>query len=240
MAHELLGDVLRSGDTDGRARRRWSVVPLSIAAHALAGAAVLIIPLAAEVEPPDPMRPAERIVHVVAAEPRPVIVRPPKGSAPSRAAVAPSHAPSGIAREEIAPVVSGTPDPPGLGSAGVPEGFDIGLIGETNVVVAPPAPPQAPTGPVPVGGDIREPKKIVDVAPIYPSFALAARVEGIVILEAVLDERGNVDRLRVLRSAPLLDEAALQAVRRWRYTPTLLNGTPVPVLMTITVRFSLR
>ena len=60
------------------------------------------------------------------------------------------------------------------------------------------------------------------------------------ILEATLDEHGNVDRLKVLRSVPLLDEAALQAVRRWRYTPTLLNGRPVPVLMTITVRFSLR
>lgn len=240
MAHELLGDVLRSGDSNGRARRGWYVLPLSIGAHALAGAAVLIIPLTAEVEPPVPMRPAERIIHVVAAEPRPVIVRPPKGSALSRAAVAPSQAPVGITKEGIAPAITGTPDPPGLGSIGVPEGFDIGAISETNVVVAPPAPPPPPTRPVPVGGHIREPKKIVEVAPVYPAIAIAARVEGVVILEATLDERGHVDRLRVLRSVPLLDEAALQAVRRWRYTPTLLNGTPVPVLMTVRVRFSLR
>jgi protein TonB len=77
------------------------------------------------------------------------------------------------------------------------------------------------------------------VPPDYPAIARAARVQGAVILEAVLDERGKVDRVRVLRSIPLLDEAALGAVRQWRYTPTLLNGVPVPVLMTITVHFTL-
>ena len=60
------------------------------------------------------------------------------------------------------------------------------------------------------------------------------------ILEALLDERGHVAQLKVLKSEPLLDGAALEAVRRWRYTPTMLNNEPVPILMTITVRFSLR
>jgi protein TonB len=69
---------------------------------------------------------------------------------------------------------------------------------------------------------------------------LPRKKEGVVILEALLDERGNVDRLKVLRSEPLLDDAAVEAVRRWRCTPTLLNGVPVPVLMMVTVRFSLR
>jgi protein TonB len=64
-------------------------------------------------------------------------------------------------------------------------------------------------------------------------------VEGVVILEAVLDENGNVKSVRVLTSKPLLDDAAIRAVRQWRYTPTLLNGIPVPVLMTITVNFQL-
>jgi protein TonB len=88
-----------------------------------------------------------------------------------------------------------------------------------------------------VGGTVREPKKIVNVAPVYPQMALASRVEGIVILEAVINTDGRVERLRVLRSSPLLDEAAIAAVKQWRYTPTLLNGVPVPVLMTITVNF---
>jgi protein TonB len=60
-----------------------------------------------------------------------------------------------------------------------------------------------------------------------------------VILEAIISERGTIEHVRVLRSSPLLDAAAIDAVRGWRYTPTLLNGQPVQVLMTITVHFSL-
>jgi len=86
---------------------------------------------------------------------------------------------------------------------------------------------------------VREPKKISDVRPVYPAIAQAAKVEGMVILEAVINERGTVERVRVLRSVPLLDAAAVEAVRNWRYTPTLLNGTPVSVLMTITLHFTL-
>jgi protein TonB len=81
---------------------------------------------------------------------------------------------------------------------------------------------------------------VVDVAPVYPPLARAARVEGIVILEAVIDEDGSVRDVRVLRSVQLLDAAASEAVRQWRFTPTLLNGQPVPVVMTITVAFKLR
>jgi protein TonB len=86
---------------------------------------------------------------------------------------------------------------------------------------------------------VREPKKIVHVAPEYPPLAQRAGVEGIVTLEAVLDVTGRVEQVRVMKSVLLLDEAAIRAVRQWRYTPTELNGVPVPVLMTITVRFSL-
>jgi protein TonB len=65
-------------------------------------------------------------------------------------------------------------------------------------------------------------------------------VEGLVILEAVIAEDGSVRDIRVLRSVQLLDAAAVEAVREWRFTPTLLNGQPVPVVMTITVAFTLR
>jgi protein TonB len=91
-----------------------------------------------------------------------------------------------------------------------------------------------------IGGDIKPPRKVVDVAPVYPPLARAARVEGIVILEAVIAEDGSVRDVRVLRPQALLDEAAIEAVRQWRFTPTLLNGQPVPVVMTITVAFKLR
>jgi protein TonB len=64
-------------------------------------------------------------------------------------------------------------------------------------------------------------------------------VQGVVILEAVIGEDGTVQNVRVLRSKPLLDDAAVEAVRQWRFTPTLLNGQPVPVVMTVTVAFTL-
>jgi protein TonB len=75
---------------------------------------------------------------------------------------------------------------------------------------------------------------------VYPAAARAARIEGKVILEAIIDERGTVDRLRVLQSYPFLDAAAMDAVSKWRYSPTQLNGVPVPVLMTITITFRLQ
>ena len=80
---------------------------------------------------------------------------------------------------------------------------------------------------------------MVYVAPVYPPLALAARVQGTVILQATIDEEGSVRKLSVLRGHPLLDDAALQAVAKWQFTPTLLNGTTVPIVMTVTVTFSL-
>jgi TonB family protein len=90
-----------------------------------------------------------------------------------------------------------------------------------------------------VGGTIAEPKKIRDVKPAYPPVAQQAGVEGVVILEAIVGTDGAVRSARVLRGQPLLDEAAIGAVQQWRYTPTLLNGVPVEVVMTVTVNFSL-
>ena len=75
------------------------------------------------------------------------------------------------------------------------------------------------------------------VDPIYPEAARSARVSGVVILEASIDVQGRVSDVRVLRSIPLLDRAALDAVRQWEYAPALLNGAPVPVIMTVTMQF---
>jgi len=102
-----------------------------------------------------------------------------------------------------------------------------------------PAGPVGPNQPVRVGGAIRPPTQISKVQPIYPADALAARVQGIVILEAVIGVDGRVTDAKVLKSVPLLDQAAVNAVRQWAYTPTLLNGAPVPVIMTVTVTFNL-
>jgi len=96
-----------------------------------------------------------------------------------------------------------------------------------------------PFQPVRVGGNIRQPTQVRRVNPVYPAEAEAARVQGVVILEAVIGVDGRVDNARVLRSIPLLDQAAIDAVQQWEYTPTLLNGAPVPVIMTVTVQFTL-
>jgi TonB family protein len=89
-----------------------------------------------------------------------------------------------------------------------------------------------------VGGAIKTPTKVHDVRPVYPAIALAANVTGVVIIEARIGTDGGVEDARVLRSIPLLDEAALDAVKQWKFTPTLLNGAAVPVIMTMTVNFT--
>ena len=100
------------------------------------------------------------------------------------------------------------------------------------------APP--PPAPVRVGGNIKPPTKTKDVKPVYPPIAQSARVQGVVIIEAVIGQDGQVQEAKVLRSIPLLDAAALDAVKQWVFTPTLLNGQPVPVIMTVTVNFTLQ
>jgi TonB family protein len=108
--------------------------------------------------------------------------------------------------------------------------------------VAPAAAPQTfdRGGPVRIGGSINPPRKIKDVKPIYPADAAAAGVTGTVILEAVMAKDGSVRNIAVLRSIPLLDQAAVDAVRQWMFTPTLLNGVPVEITMTVSVTFEAR
>jgi protein TonB len=112
----------------------------------------------------------------------------------------------------------------------------------------PPPPPPPPPGfdtydgpqPIRVGGNIKAPAKIRDVRPVYPQEALDARASGVVILEAIVDPEGNVKTARVVRSIPILDQAAIDAVKQWQFVPTLLNGVAVPVIMTVTVNFTLQ
>jgi TonB family protein len=94
-------------------------------------------------------------------------------------------------------------------------------------------PPEA----VRVGGSIAPPRRIKDVKPEYPAAALEARVAGVVIVEALIGAEGKVVKARVLRSIPLLDQAALDAVKQWEWEPTMLNGAAVPVVITATVNF---
>lgn len=89
-----------------------------------------------------------------------------------------------------------------------------------------------------VGGQIRPPVRLNEVAPVYPAIAQSARVQGDVVIEATIDEEGKVADARVVKSVPMLDQAALDAVRQWQYRPSLLNGVPTAVITTVTVKFT--
>jgi periplasmic protein TonB len=126
---------------------------------------------------------------------------------------------------------------------GGPQGLRPELVAESRVL-APPLPPPAPpvrrTDPVRIGGNVLESRLIRRVEPTYPEIARRARVAGVVTLEVTVGEEGDVTAVRVLHGNVLLDEAAVAAVRQWKYSPTLLNGEPVPVLALVTVIFTLR
>jgi protein TonB len=113
-----------------------------------------------------------------------------------------------------------------------------GVVG--GLPEAPPPPPPPPQAPVRVGGNIKPPTKTRDVKPVYPPIAQSARVQGVVIIEATIGADGRVKEAKVLRGQPLLDQSALDAVKQWVFTPTLLNNVPVPVIMTVTVNFTLQ
>jgi TonB family protein len=91
-----------------------------------------------------------------------------------------------------------------------------------------------------VGGEVKPPFRIVNVNPVYPEEAKAAGIQGVVILDCVIGEDGTVIETLVLESVPELDQAAIDAVMQWLYEPTLLNGEPVEVEMTVTITFTLR
>jgi protein TonB len=133
--------------------------------------------------------------------------------------------------------------PIGPGIAGVP--FALALPN----VVAPPRPPDPPTPPPVPKIEIREPIRVASslqvsrlvkkVDPEYPILARRGRIEGTVIAEAHITGSGTIDSLRIISGNPLFFQSVLDAVKQWRYEPTLLNGEPIDVITTITVNFRL-
>jgi protein TonB len=222
-------------------RRRLGGVPVSLAVHAVVLAAVFIIPMLSIGPLPMLREHLAVVLAAMAVVPPPPL--PPSGPrlappalAPMTAADVPLNAPTGIGQENY------LREPPT--TVGLPPG-DITVIpgGDLPSIVegTPPPPSPKPTGPVRPGGNIQPPRKIRHVAPIYPTLALAARVEGVVTLDAVIAIDGTVQEVRVLTSSsPLLDDAAREAVRQWRFSPTTLNGITVPVILTVRVEFRLR
>ena len=216
----------------------------SVLFHALVLAGVVVAQLLAVGPLPTPRQPLafEDISLVqlrdieLPAPPRPATAAVPSVSPNAAPLVAPARITEETGLENVRVPPSASRDVVGVES-GDPNGLVGAIPGEH---VTPPPPPLQPTTPIRPHSGMQMPRKIVSVDPVYPAIARSARVEGIVILEAVLDTAGRVESVRVLRSIPLLDQAAVDAVRQWRFTPTLLNGVPVPVVMTVTVNFTLR
>jgi protein TonB len=252
MRARLFEDLVVSAPPAGRLGRRAAVFPLSIAAHAGALAAALLLPALRPAELPSPLLPERPIVDwgpppttlpSVVATPAPTRLTkapPSRSSAPATVSdpdippPAPGPTVSMIEPNELLPEDGRTPcfvnceraDPNGTGNgldrppgtAGTHDGTGPGLVR--------------------AGGDIKPPIRTVYVAPVYPEIASRARVSGVVVVECTIDPSGQVTDARVITGHPLLDRAALDAVRQWRYTATRLNGVPVAVLMTVTVRFT--
>jgi protein TonB len=209
---------------------------LSVIAHALVLTLFVVMPLVASRELPEPRRTVEFVHFVPPTVPSPPpVLRSRERATPQTAssAAAPLEEPRGVAPEA-------DPAPPPFDLP--PSLIDGVAFGDGSIHPDPLPPPPTPRDrePIRVGGAVTRPERVRDVPPIYPTVARLAGVEGTVILEAVIGRDGTVDDVRVLRSVPLLDDAAREAVRQWLFTPTRLNGEPVPVVMTVTVTFRLR
>ena len=209
---------------------------LSLVLHVLLVGGFMVTRIMAATELPDPPR---AITFVIVRPELPDVPTPPARANPSPT---PAVKPNAVPVEEPEFLRPELPDRPDDSLLRADVVLGAGGDGIDAIPDAPPPPParrvELPQ-PMRVGGIIRQPQKVHHVAPVYPEIARSARVSGIVILEATLAEDGSVRDVRVLRSVPLLDAAAVAAVREWRFTPTLLNGTPVAVVMTVTVAFNL-
>ena len=224
---------------------------LAVVAHVVAVTAILVIPL---LKATDNLPQVPSMMAFVAAEPPAPPPPPPPPPPPApKAAAQPTPQPVKTSGQFAIPVEAPKEihaEAPGLQAAagveggvegGIPGGIVGGIVGGIGSAPPPPPPPPkaAPPAPVRVGGQITAPALLKRVEPIYPDMAQLAQLSGIVILEASVGTNGAVDGVKVLRGRhPLLDNAAIEALKQWRYTPLVLNGIPTPFVLTVTFSFS--
>jgi protein TonB len=205
--------------------------------------------------------PKTQLLGFLSAPPPPPPPPPPPAAAPMKVVkmvrefedghlTAPKEIPKEIAQikeEDLPPPSAGGAGVVGGVPGGMPGGQLGGVIGgivsSTPVAAPPPPPPPPPKVETPkritVGGNVQSAKAISRPSPVYPQLARQARIQGVVRLEAVIDEQGRITDLKVISGHPLLVQSALDAVRQWRYQPTVLNNVPVQVATTIDVNFTL-
>jgi protein TonB len=239
--HRLFAELVVSREARMARGGRFALTA-SLAIHAAAVLAVVLVPLLTTETPgAEPRRasiPEVIVIPPPALHPGPP--SPPKVRRPAKPSMAvPREGPSMPAPAEIdldAPdtlphLLGELPCLAGCRPDGTAGGDPDG-VGTGNGA---PAPPRLLRADV----DIRPPVKVRHVLPVYPDIARATRVQGTVVLDCTIDREGRVAEVKVLSGPRLLTTAALEAVRQWTYRPTLLDGVPVPVIMTVTVRFTL-
>lgn len=145
-------------------------------------------------------------------------------------------------RSKKVPIPDPTPDEPE--PIRLPEEVETPVdLPDTDVIFAVPEgpPPAEPEGPIMVGGDVKPPEKISAPQPQYTEIARKARIQGVVIVQAIIDKEGNVTNVKILKGLPMgLDQAAADAVKKWTFKPATLNGKPVAVYYNLTVNFRLQ
>ena len=171
---------------------------------------------------------------------------PPAAPLPSQPkAATPTAAPVSAAAAPIEAPPSIEPEPPAAVSTelgvpgGVPGGITAGIVGGTPGMVEGPSapPPPASHQPVRIGGQVQAPALIRRVEPVYPLLAQMSKIDGVVILEAIVGEDGHVRSVKVLRGHPILGKAATDAVAQWQYEPLRLNGTPAAFELIVSLWF---
>jgi protein TonB len=244
-------------DDQQNAMRGISSFLISLLVHGAILGVIVVVPLVFC----NVLQPGELVIFLLDTPPLPVPPTPPappaSGSAKPREFTTKGsidYVPPGIPQE----ILRNTEEvPDDVGSA--PFGWDRGMneigiatqeAGDRSVIsnyisslrpkdLPIPKRPKKPE-PLPVISSLQESKLIYKVSPVYPDLARITRTSGIVVLEAIIDEEGNVVRLAIVSGHPLLVDAARDAVRQWKYSPTILNGEPMPVIARITVAFQIR
>lgn len=228
-----------------RSPAEWA---LSILVHVILVSAVLLAPLlfTQVIDLRD-----LRVMFLVA--PRPPAAAPPPATAAQKVVrpithvlpktlMAPTMIPAKvrIVRDEVAPpelavdgVVGGVPGGESGGVLG-------GIIGGIEAGAKLPPPPAKKEKILRVGGDVKPPRELYKPGPVYPPLALSAHIQGVVNVDALIDEHGDVVRAQSIDGPTLLVPSALAAVLKWKYEPTYLDGQPVSIRMHVEVKFSLR
>lgn len=244
----MFDELVECNPIPKKTNKPWTVVLSTVVQCGLLGILILVPLIYTEALP------KTMLTTLLVAPPPPPPPPPPPAATPVKVIkpvarliqagklVAPKAIPKevNIIKEQELPPDMGVVGVTGGVPGGVPGGQAGGVLGGIigGSVGLPPPPKEGPKR-IRLGGQVQQAKLINRVQPVYPPLAKQARIQGNVVLHAIIAKDGSIQELQVLSGHPLLVQAALDAVRQWRYQPTLLNGDPVEVDTTVTVVFTL-